>query len=121
MRITKFLLAAALLAFPVAAQLKLPAVSQHASVTQTVGLTDITITYSRPGVKGRTIFGGLVPYGQVWRTGANLATQFAVSTDVMVEGQKLPAGTYSLHTIPGRDLWTIIFNKDAGQWGSFSY
>ena len=121
MRLIKFLAIAVLIALPAAAQLKLPAVSQHASITQTVGLTDITITYSRPGVKGRTIFGGLVPYGKVWRTGANLATQFVVSTDVNIEGQKLPAGTYSLHTIPTPDQWTIIFNKDAGQWGSFSY
>jgi hypothetical protein len=121
MKAIKCLAAAALIAFPAAAQLKLPAVSQHAVVTQTVGLTDITITYSRPGVKGRQIFGGLVPYGQVWRTGANSATQFAVTTDVSIEGQKLPAGTYSLHTIPGPDQWTVIFNKDAGQWGSFHY
>ncbi|HEX3108621.1 MAG TPA: DUF2911 domain-containing protein [Thermoanaerobaculia bacterium] len=121
MKAIQYLLAAAVLAFPAAAQLKLPAVSQHAVVTQTVGLTDITITYSRPGVKGREIFGGLVPYGKVWRTGANQATQFAVTTDVEIEGKKLPAGTYSLHTIPGPNEWTIIFNKDAGQWGSFSY
>jgi hypothetical protein len=115
---------AALLALPVFAQapaLQLPAVSQHASVTQTVGLTDITITYSRPGVKGRTIFGGLVPYGQVWRTGANTATQFVVSTDVTIEGQKLAAGTYSLHTIPTADSWTLVFNNVANQWGSFNY
>ncbi len=121
MKAIKCLLAAALIAVPAAAQLKLPAVSQHAVVTQTVGLTDITVTYSRPGVKGRQIFGGLVPYGKVWRTGANTATQFAVTTDVTIEGKSLPAGTYSMHTIPGPDEWTIIFNKDAGQWGSFSY
>jgi hypothetical protein len=121
MKTIQCLAAAALIALPAAAQLKLPAVSQHAVVTQTVGLTDITVTYSRPGVKGRQIFGELVPYGKVWRSGANQATQFAVSTDVSIEGQKLPAGTYSLHTIPGPDSWTVIFNKDAGQWGSFSY
>jgi hypothetical protein len=121
MKAIKFLLAAALFALPAAAQLKLPAVSQHAVVSQTIGLTDITVTYSRPGVKGREIFGGLVPYGKVWRTGANTATQFAVTTDVDIEGKKLPAGTYSLHTIPGPNEWTVIFNKDAGQWGSFNY
>ena len=121
MKAIKCLLAAALIALPAAAQLKLPSVSQHAVVSQTVGLTDITVTYSRPGVKGREIFGGLVPYGKVWRTGANQATQFAVTTDVEIEGKKLPAGTYSLHTIPGPNEWTVIFNKDAGQWGSFSY
>ncbi|HEY2321791.1 MAG TPA: DUF2911 domain-containing protein [Thermoanaerobaculia bacterium] len=121
MKAIKCLLAAALIAVPAAAQLKLPAVSQHAVVSQTIGLTDITVTYSRPGVKGREIFGGLVPYGKVWRTGANTATQFAVTTDVDIEGKKLPAGTYSLHTIPGPNEWTVIFNKDAGQWGSFNY
>ncbi len=121
MKAIKYVVAAALIALPLAAQLKLPAVSQHAVVSQTVGLTDIAVTYSRPGVKGREIFGGLVPYGKVWRTGANQATQFAVTTDVEIDGKKLPAGTYSLHTIPGTSEWTVIFNKDAGQWGSFSY
>lgn len=123
---------------------RLPRPSQKASVMQTVGVTDITITYSRPGVKGRRIWGDapaavatgtgtlddartrakdapLVPYGHVWRTGANEATTFAVTDDVLINGQKLPAGTYSLHTIPGKDEWTIIFNSDAGQWGSFTY
>lgn len=111
----------ALLAFPAVAQLKLPRVSQHAVVTQTIGLTDVTITYSRPGVKGRVIFGGLVPYGQVWRTGANEATTISFSDDVTIDGKPLPKGTYSLHTIPGADEWTLIFNTVANQWGSFSY
>jgi hypothetical protein len=114
---------------------------------QTIGVTDITITYSRPGVKGRRIWGDappaaeamakgtatlddqtrrvkdapIVPYGHVWRTGANEATTFAVTDDVLINGQKLAAGTYSLHTIPGPQEWTIIFNSDAGQWGSFTY
>ncbi len=124
--------------------LRLPRPSQKATVTQTVGVTDITITYSRPGVKGRRIWGDppagaaagtatlddsstrakdapIVPFGHVWRTGANEATTFAVTDDVTINGQKLAAGTYSLHTIPGKDEWTIIFNSDAGQWGSFSY
>jgi hypothetical protein len=122
---------------------RMPHPSQKASVMQTVGVTDITITYSRPGVKGRKIWGDppagatgtatlddagsrpkdapIVPYGHVWRTGANEATTFSVTDDVLVNGQKLAAGTYSLHTIPGRDEWTIIFNSDAGQWGSFRY
>jgi len=113
-------------ALPMAAQqtapaLKLPRASQHEVVTQTVGLTDITIDYSRPVAKGRTIWGGLVPYDQVWRTGANEATQFTVSDDVTINGQPLPKGAYSLHTIPGKDSWTLIFNKTAKQWGSFSY
>jgi hypothetical protein len=101
--------------------MRLPQISQGASVKQTIGLNDVTITYSRPGVKGRKIWGGLVPYGAVWRTGANSATTIQVSEDVLVEGQPLPAGTYSLHTIPGDKEWTLIFNKQANQWGSYSY
>src|SRR5512133_2105001 len=104
-----------------AQQVQLPRVSQKASVTQTIGLTDVTITYSRPGVKNRTIWGGLVPYDQVWRTGANEATQIKISSDVTINGQKLAAGSYSLHTIPGKDEWTIVFNGTANQWGSFDY
>jgi Protein of unknown function (DUF2911) len=110
---------------PVAAhaqqQLKLPRVSPKATLTQTVGLTDVTITYCRPGVKGRTIWGDLVPYDKVWRTGANEATTIQVSQDVKINGQALPAGTYSLHTIPGKTQWTMIFNKTAEQWGSYEY
>lgn len=128
-----------------APSVRLPRPSQKASVMQTIGTTDITITYSRPGVKGRKIWGDappsttaagtatlddararakdapIVPYGHVWRTGANEATTFSATDDVLINGQKLPAGTYSLHTLPGRDEWTIIFNSDAGQWGSFTY
>lgn len=126
------------------AQVRLPRASQKASVTQTVGVTDVTITYSRPGVKGRKIWGDppagapagsatlddararpadavIVPYGRLWRTGANEATTFTATDDVLVNGQPLKAGTYSLHTIPGPTEWTIIFNSDPGQWGSFQY
>lgn len=118
------LLASAVL--PLAAQqtapaLKLPRPSQHQVVTQTVGLTDITVDYSRPVAKGRTIFGGLVPYDAVWRTGANEATQISFSDDVTINGQPLAKGAYSLHTIPGKESWTLIFNKVAKQWGSFTY
>ena len=117
---------AVLVAVPLAAQqqapqLRTPRPSPKASVMQTIGLTDMTITYSRPGVKGRQIWGALVPYGTVWRTGANEATTISFSDDVTINGQPLPKGTYSLHTIPGRDQWTIIFNKVANQWGSFKY
>lgn len=116
------LVSAALLAdASYAADLKLPRPSQKAQVMQTVGLTDVTITYSRPGVKGRTIWGDLVPYDKVWRTGANEATDITFSTDVKVNGQPLAAGTYSLHTIPTKSDWTVIFNKKADQWGSYSY
>ncbi len=103
------------------AQLQVPRPSQKAGLQQTVGITNVSITYSRPGVKGRTVWGDLVPWDKVWRTGANEATVFTVSDDVMINGQKLSAGTYSLHTIPSKNEWTLIFNKDAGQWGSFSY
>ena len=107
--------------FMFAQDLKLPRVSQKASVTQTVGLTEVTITYSRPGVKGRAIWGGLVPYDKVWRTGANEATTISFSDDVKIGGQSLPAGTYSLHTIPAKEEWTIIINSAANQWGSYEY
>jgi hypothetical protein len=96
--------------------------SLKASVMQRIGVdTDITIVYSRPGVKGRKIWGGLVPYNEVWRAGANENTTFEVSKDVLINGQKLPAGKYGLHMLPGEKEWTIIFSKDNSAWGSFSY
>jgi hypothetical protein len=110
--------AAALFAQPA---VKLPRASQHTTLTQTIGLTDMTIVYSRPGAKGRKVFGDLVPMGQVWRTGANEATTINFSDAVTINGQKLPAGTYSLHTIPGPESWTLIFNSVDKQWGSFTY
>jgi hypothetical protein len=109
------------LALPAAAQPGPPRLSPNASVSQTVGVTEITIHYCRPAVNGRKIWGGLVPMDQVWRTGANEATTFTASTDVMVEGKPLPAGNYALFTIPGQDHWTLIFNKTADQWGAFDY
>lgn len=120
-RITILLVLTTLFAFALSAQMQLPRPSPKASLTQTVGLTDVTITYSRPGVKDRAIWGALVPYDEVWRTGANEATKITFSNEVSVGGQKLPAATYSLHTIPSKDEWTIIFNKSADQWGSYSY
>lgn len=98
-----------------------PAASPACTIKQRVGLTDIQVAYSRPGVKDRTIFGGIVPYGVVWRTGANQATRVTFSTPVKLEGHDIPAGTYALFTIPGEDEWTIIINKKANQWGSFAY
>ena len=121
--------------------------SQKASVMQTIGVTDVTISYSRPAIKGRTIFAEappsmesrakgdatldnqnerkpgepIVPYNHVWRAGANDATVFQVTDDVLVNGQPLKAGTYSLSAIPGKEEWTIIFNNDYGQWGAFAY
>jgi Protein of unknown function (DUF2911). len=128
------------------AQVTTPRPSQKASVMQRIGVTDVTITYSRPGVKGRKIWGDplpgqvsktgeatlddqnvrpkdavIVPWGHVWRTGANEATTFVVTDDVVINGQKLAAGSYSLHTIPSKDEWTIVFNGTANQWGSFNY
>lgn len=94
-----------------------PRVSPNATVSQTVGTTDITITYGRPAVNNREIFGNLIPYGEVWRTGANESTALVVSKDVTIEGHKLKAGTYSLYTIPGKDKWTIIINSKLS-WGT---
>ena len=98
-----------------------PAASPACTLKQRVGLTDITVVYSRPGVKGRTIFGGIVPYGQVWRAGANQATKISFSTPVKLEGNAIPAGNYSLFAIPGEQEWTIIINKNTNQWGAFQY
>jgi len=95
-----------------------PRTSPNAAVSQTIGTTEVRITYGRPQVNDRTIFGGLVSYDEVWRTGANEATTFSVSSDVTIEGESLSAGTYSLYTIPGPDSWTIIFNNVANQWGT---
>ncbi len=95
------------------AQLQLPAPSPKASVTQTVGLTDITIDYSCPGVKGRVIFGELVPYDALWRTGANSATKITFSKDVMISGTKVAKGSYSIFTIPGKTEWILIINKNS--------
>ena len=96
-------------------------VSPKADAEQTIGLTDVTISYSRPGVKGRKIWGGLVPYNKVWRAGANEATKITFSTDVTVNGKKLPAGSYGFFVIPTPKDWTVIFNKVADQWGAFQY
>ncbi len=98
-----------------------PAASPACTLKQRVGLTDVEVVYSRPGAKGRTVFGGIVPYGVVWRTGANFATTITFSTPVKLEDHDIPAGTYSLFTIPGTNEWTIIINKNAKQWGSFQY
>ncbi len=103
------------------AQLTLPRASQRAAVSQTVGDTKVDIIYNRPNINNRKVWGELVPLGEVWRTGANEATVFEVSNDVMINGQKLPKGKYSLHTIPTQNEWTIIFNKTWNQWGSFNY
>lgn len=101
--------------------LNLPDQSQAAMIKQRIALTDITITYHRPVVKGRKIWGGLVPNGQVWRVGANENTLFETSDPITVEGQALPKGSYGLHMIPNGDNWTVIFSKTNTGWGSYSY
>lgn len=90
-------------------------------LTTTMGEKEIAITYGSPSVKGRTIFGDLVPYGQVWRTGANEATTFTTNANLEIGGKTLPAGTYGLFTIPEKEDWTIIFNETSEQWGSYDY
>ena len=102
-------------------ELGLPDRSQAAMVQQRLGVTDITIRYHRPLVDGRKIWSGLVPYGKVWRAGANTNTTFEVSDPISVEGKPLPRGIYGLHMIPTADTWTIIFSKAADSWGSYTY
>ena len=103
------------------AQQKSVRISQSASVSQTIGLTDLTVAYHRPGVKGREIWGKLVPYDQVWRAGANEATTVSFSDDVTIAGKQLKAGTYSFFVIPRLGEWTVIFNSQPKQWGAYSY
>ena len=105
------------------AQIKTPQASPLEKTSTTIGLTDVTLEYSRPGVKGRdrNIFGGLAPYGEVWRTGANASTKVSFSDSVKIKGQWLPGGTYALYTIPGKDEWTVIFSKNLELWGATGY
>lgn len=103
------------------ALLDIPRDSQHSVLTQRVGITDITINYHRPLVKGRTIWGKVVPYGEVWRAGANENTTITFTDPVTVEGQPLAMGAYGLHMIPREGEWTIIFSKIYSAWGSFTY
>ena len=112
---------AATLAHAQSAVLDLPRDSQHAKVIQRVGITDITINYHRPLVKGRKVWGGLVPYGQVWRAGANENTTIEFTDPVTIEGKPLAKGIYGLHMLPTENEWTVIFSKTATAWGSFTY
>jgi len=107
--------------FAQSTQLNIPRDSQRASVTQRVGITDITVNYHRPLVKGRTIWGKVVPYGQVWRAGANENTTITFTDPVTIEGKTLEKGTYGLHMLPNQDEWTVIFSKVNTAWGSFTY
>ena len=104
-----------------APRIEFPAASPLSTLHQRVGLTDFEVVYSRPSVKGRRIFGALEPYGAVWRTGANAATTLSFNTPVTIEGVNVPAGKYSLFTIPDRDEWIVILNKESDQWGAYRY
>ena len=115
--LASFAIAAAAAAAPKNA----PQSSPFASVTQRIGANDVTISYHRPGVKGRKIWGELVPSGQVWRAGANEATTISYTEDVTIEDQPLRAGTYSLFAVPGEKEWTLVFNREVKQWGAFDY
>jgi hypothetical protein len=122
MRLLMALITSMLAATPaLAQQIDIPRPSPAAKVSQTAGLTEISVDYSSPAAHGRTIFGGVVPYGAVWRTGANSATKISFSKDVTIGGKTVPAGTYALFTLPEKDRWTFIVNKDAGQFGAFQY
>jgi len=100
------------------AQIKTPQPSPAAKMEQVVGLTDVTIEYSRPSMSGRTIFGNLVPFGEVWRTGANANTKITFSDDVSIDGKELKKGTYAIYTIPNATSWEVIFYSDATNWGN---
>lgn len=115
-KITVFLLSV-FAGFVGQAQIETPAPSPSATLTQNVGLTDVTITYSRPSMRGRTVFGNLVPFGKVWRTGANANTTISFSDDVTVAGQTLKAGTYAVFTKPSQDFWEVYFYTDSNNWG----
>lgn len=114
-------IAALALAAPAHAEDKEKRASPHAEVTASLGGKKVTVSYGRPYVKGRTIFGALVPWGEVWRTGADEATTFTTEADVVVGGLKVPKGEYALFTIPTEKSWTLVLNKTAKQWGAFKY
>lgn len=101
--------------------LKMPQPSTPQTISQDFGLGKINVSYSRPNIKGRKIFGALEPYDKVWRTGANSATVVKFTDAIKVEGKDLPAGEYALFTIPGKTEWTIIFNKGVKEWGAYTY
>ncbi|WP_395052965.1 DUF2911 domain-containing protein [Flavobacterium sp.] len=112
------LLALIIANFAIEAQVKTPQPSPKATVEQVVGLTTVTVEYSRPSTKGRTVFGDLVPFGKLWRTGANANTLISFGDDVTIDGKSLPKGKYSLFTLPKADNWEIIFYKTTDNWGN---
>ncbi len=107
-----------LAAFQIEAQVKTPAPSPKSTLEQKVGLTEVTIEYSRPSMKGRTVFGNLVPYGKLWRTGANENTTITFSDDVVINGQTLKKGKYAIFTTPKIDMWEVVFYSDTENWGT---
>lgn len=120
-QLTLLLLATLFTANISAQELKLPALSPTSKLIQEFSTSSIEISYSRPSMRGRKIFGDLVPYGQVWRTGANSATKIKFGEDVILGGQEIKAGEYALYTIPDMKEWTIILNKGIGNWGQYGY
>ncbi|HEY3758053.1 MAG TPA: DUF2911 domain-containing protein [Opitutaceae bacterium] len=106
---------------PPAVKVEFPEASPGCVLQQHLGRTDIEVSYSRPGVKDRVVFGGIVPYGVVWRTGANRSTKLTFSTDVQLDGHAVPKGTYALYSIPNRGTWTIILDRDTTLWGAYGY
>lgn len=116
-----FVLTLGIFSLALAQQIQMPQASPTATISQKIGLTDVSVEYSRPSTKGRKIFGELVPYGEVWRTGANAATVITFNTPVIIEGNNLPAGSYALYSIPGKSDWTIIFSKNTKLWGAVGY
>ncbi len=106
------------LALPSFGQVQTPQPSPEATVSQNVGLSEVSVNYSRPSAKGRTIFGGLVPFGELWRTGANGSTDITFSQEVTFGGKKVPAGTYSIYTIPRKDMWDVILYTETEHWGT---
>lgn len=124
MRTTLVLPVLSLAAVSLAAQstpMKAPQASPAASATQELGISSFKIEYHSPAVKGRTIWGGLVPFGQIWRAGANEATVLTLSDPVKISGKDLPAGSYALFAIPGKEQWTLILNRQGKQWGAYNY
>jgi len=109
---------AGLISLGTSAQIQTPQPSPFSKVEQKVGLTDVIIEYCRPGIRDREIFGNLVPYGEVWRTGANANTKITFSDDVKIDGKELKKGTYALYTIPNKDSWEILFYSDSNNWGT---
>ena len=113
-----FVLATMIASYVLHAQVKTPQPSPHSTLTQVVGLTDVTVDYSRPSAKGRVIFGDLVPFGKLWRTGANANTTVSFSEDVIINGTTLKKGKYALYTTPKADMWEVIFYTDSDNWGT---